>query len=259
MRQARGGVILSSLRVAEFESARDEAEKLIQESPRAPESLALYGDALWASGLFEQAEAKYQEALDHHARAGSRPARPGALARGARPARSGDGQGAGRPASGAPRPRDSPHRRLHLRADAQVRGSGRRVHQLRQPAAEQGHQLQGQLVARRDPVPALVRRARAVRGRARHRRQDLHGPVQAGERQGRRPGQGERRARAGLRGGHRVGAARSSRGRRRSASASCRSRRRSAPASATSGSAACSSRASTRWRSASSSCATSRA
>ena len=63
MRQARGGVIRSSLRVAEFERAREEAEKLIQESPRAPESLALYGDALWASGLFEQAEAKYQDAL----------------------------------------------------------------------------------------------------------------------------------------------------------------------------------------------------
>ena len=63
MRQARGGVIRSSLRVAGFERAREEAEKLIQESPRAPESLALYGDALWASGLFEQAEAKYQDAL----------------------------------------------------------------------------------------------------------------------------------------------------------------------------------------------------
>lgn len=63
MRQARVGVILSSLRVAEFESAREEAEKLIHASPRAPESLALYGDALWASGLFEKAEGKYQDAL----------------------------------------------------------------------------------------------------------------------------------------------------------------------------------------------------
>src|ERR1700746_1532517 len=63
LRQARGGVILSSLRGAEFEGARVEAKKLIHESPRAPESLALYGDALWASGLFEQAETKYKEAL----------------------------------------------------------------------------------------------------------------------------------------------------------------------------------------------------
>src|SRR3954468_8471209 len=63
MRQARGGVIQSALRVAEFESARLEAEQLIKESPRGPETLALYGDALWASGLFEQAEKKYEEAL----------------------------------------------------------------------------------------------------------------------------------------------------------------------------------------------------
>ena len=63
MRQARGGLIQSALRVAEFESAREEAEQLIKESPRAPETLALYGDALWASGLFEQAEAKYKDAL----------------------------------------------------------------------------------------------------------------------------------------------------------------------------------------------------
>jgi predicted aspartyl protease/Flp pilus assembly protein TadD len=63
MRPARGGVIMSALRVAEFESAREEAERLIRESPRASESLALYGDALWASGLFEQAEAKYEEAV----------------------------------------------------------------------------------------------------------------------------------------------------------------------------------------------------
>jgi Flp pilus assembly protein TadD/predicted aspartyl protease len=62
-RRARGGVIQSALRVAEFESARQEAEHLIKESPRSPESIALYGDALWASGLFEQAEEKYREAL----------------------------------------------------------------------------------------------------------------------------------------------------------------------------------------------------
>src|SRR5689334_12619714 len=63
MRRARGGLIQSALRVAEFESARVEAEQLFKESPRAPETMALYGDALWASGLFEQAETKYKEAL----------------------------------------------------------------------------------------------------------------------------------------------------------------------------------------------------
>jgi tetratricopeptide (TPR) repeat protein len=63
LRRARGGVIQSALRVADFESAREQAEELIRESPRAPESMALYADALWASGLFDLAEAKYKEAL----------------------------------------------------------------------------------------------------------------------------------------------------------------------------------------------------
>ncbi|MGB7220019.1 MAG: aspartyl protease family protein [Vicinamibacterales bacterium] len=63
IRQARTGVIISLLRVAEFELAREAAEKLIEANPRSPESLAVYGDALWASGLFEQAEVKYRDAL----------------------------------------------------------------------------------------------------------------------------------------------------------------------------------------------------
>jgi len=63
MRQARAGVISAALRVAQFEAAREEAEKLIQVSPRSPEALALYGDALWASGLFDLAESQYHEAL----------------------------------------------------------------------------------------------------------------------------------------------------------------------------------------------------
>jgi len=63
LHEARAGVIVSALRVAEFGQARDEAEQLIKESPRSPEALALYGDTLWASGLFDQAEGKYREAL----------------------------------------------------------------------------------------------------------------------------------------------------------------------------------------------------
>src|SRR5258706_12332584 len=61
VRQARGGVILSSLRVAEFESARAEAERLIRESPPAPESLALYGEALWALARLGPAATKHNE------------------------------------------------------------------------------------------------------------------------------------------------------------------------------------------------------
>jgi len=63
VRAPRIGVITSALRVAEFERAREEAEKLAAVDPRGPEALTLYGDALWASGLFEEAEAKYREAL----------------------------------------------------------------------------------------------------------------------------------------------------------------------------------------------------
>ncbi len=63
LRQARSGVIQSALRVAEFETARHEAEALVTSSPRDAEAVSLYGDSLWASGLFEQAEEKYKDAL----------------------------------------------------------------------------------------------------------------------------------------------------------------------------------------------------
>jgi predicted aspartyl protease/Flp pilus assembly protein TadD len=62
-RRARVGVIASALRVAEFELARQEAEKLHLQDPGGPEAIALYGDALWASGLFQEAEAQYKDAL----------------------------------------------------------------------------------------------------------------------------------------------------------------------------------------------------
>ena len=63
VRTARAGVIQSALRVAEFDLARREAETLVKASPRNPEALALYGDSLWSAGLFDQAEAKYRDAL----------------------------------------------------------------------------------------------------------------------------------------------------------------------------------------------------
>ncbi len=125
-------------------------------------------------GSFDQAETKYRDALTSAPEIAARPARVGPFARRARAARAGHDRGAARRPPRAARPRDSSHDRFDLRADAQVRGSGRRVHQLRQPAAEQGQQQQGQLVARRDPVPAVVRPARAVRDRSRRGRQGLH-------------------------------------------------------------------------------------
>ena len=62
-RRPRIGVIASALRVAEFELARDEAAKLVQADPSGPEAMTLYGDSLWAMGLFQEAEAKYKDAL----------------------------------------------------------------------------------------------------------------------------------------------------------------------------------------------------
>jgi predicted aspartyl protease/cytochrome c-type biogenesis protein CcmH/NrfG len=61
--QARAGVVQSALRVAEFGVARAEAEGLAKDAPRNPEALSLYGDALWASGLFQAAEDEYRDAL----------------------------------------------------------------------------------------------------------------------------------------------------------------------------------------------------
>ncbi len=63
VRRPRMGVISSALRVAEFDLAREEAEKLNKADPKSPDSMALYGDALWSSGLFPEAEALYHDAL----------------------------------------------------------------------------------------------------------------------------------------------------------------------------------------------------
>jgi len=62
-RRPRIGVITTALRVAEFDLARKEAETLYRSSPNNPEAMALYGDALWSAGLFQEAESKYTDAL----------------------------------------------------------------------------------------------------------------------------------------------------------------------------------------------------
>jgi len=63
VRRPRMGLIASALRVAEFGLAREEAEKLYKADPNGADSMTLYGDALWSSGLFMEAEAKYRDAL----------------------------------------------------------------------------------------------------------------------------------------------------------------------------------------------------
>ena len=63
VRRPRVGLISSALRVAEFDLAREEAQKLHDAEPRNPLSMTLYADALWSSGLFEEAEVLYRDAL----------------------------------------------------------------------------------------------------------------------------------------------------------------------------------------------------
>src|SRR4249920_719675 len=63
LRGARAGVVQAALRVAEFDTARNEGEALAKAAPRDADAISLYGDALWASGLFEEAELRYRDAL----------------------------------------------------------------------------------------------------------------------------------------------------------------------------------------------------
>ena len=63
VRAARSGVISAALRVAEFDLARTEAEKLVASAPLSPDVIALHADALWTSGLFQESEARYRDAL----------------------------------------------------------------------------------------------------------------------------------------------------------------------------------------------------
>jgi predicted aspartyl protease/Flp pilus assembly protein TadD len=62
-RAARAGIVQSALRIAEFAVAREAAEVLAESAPADPVAIALYGDALWAAGLFDEAEAQYRAAL----------------------------------------------------------------------------------------------------------------------------------------------------------------------------------------------------
>lgn len=57
---ARKGTVRTALKVAEFIRARREAEMLRALASDDPEALALHADALWSSGLFDEAEHEYR-------------------------------------------------------------------------------------------------------------------------------------------------------------------------------------------------------
>lgn len=60
---ARMGLVQSSLRIGDFRKTRAEAVLLRQERPTDAAALAIYGDAMWASGLFGEAQEAYERAL----------------------------------------------------------------------------------------------------------------------------------------------------------------------------------------------------
>ena len=60
---ARTGVVQSALRIGAFGTARDEGLRLRQDRPDDPVLLAIYGDAMWSSGLFEEAAEAYARAV----------------------------------------------------------------------------------------------------------------------------------------------------------------------------------------------------
>ena len=61
--RASSGLLKSLLHIAEFSRAQQEADFLYSLDPVDPEYRALYADALWAFGLFEEAEQVYQQVL----------------------------------------------------------------------------------------------------------------------------------------------------------------------------------------------------
>jgi Flp pilus assembly protein TadD len=61
--RARKGKVRTALRVAEFDMALREAERLTTDAPADADAQALHGDALWAAGLFDESDGFYQEAL----------------------------------------------------------------------------------------------------------------------------------------------------------------------------------------------------
>jgi clan AA aspartic protease (TIGR02281 family) len=61
--RARAGLTLSLLRTGDFAGARSEGARLAETPEASPASIALYGDTLWSSGLFDEAEHAYESSL----------------------------------------------------------------------------------------------------------------------------------------------------------------------------------------------------
>ena len=81
--RAGAGLVLTALRLGHFDAAYKDASTLRERYPKVADVAAVHGEALWAYGLFEDAEAAYDVALGvevrqpraHHGRARSLAAR----------------------------------------------------------------------------------------------------------------------------------------------------------------------------------------
>jgi Flp pilus assembly protein TadD/predicted aspartyl protease len=62
-REALMGGVKSALRLGDFSHAHADGQLLSRAAPKDAESIATFADALWAVGLFEDAEHKFQDAL----------------------------------------------------------------------------------------------------------------------------------------------------------------------------------------------------
>jgi Flp pilus assembly protein TadD/predicted aspartyl protease len=61
--RAREGKVRAALRIAEYDLAAKEAELLRASAPNDPQALSVYADSIWAAGLFDEADAVYNQAL----------------------------------------------------------------------------------------------------------------------------------------------------------------------------------------------------
>jgi Flp pilus assembly protein TadD/predicted aspartyl protease len=62
-REALTGAVKSALRLGDFSHAYADAQLLVHVAPRDAEAIANYADALWAVGLFEDSDEKFQQAI----------------------------------------------------------------------------------------------------------------------------------------------------------------------------------------------------
>ena len=63
LREALMGSVKTALRLGDFSHAHADAQLLVRSLPKSADAIAAYGDALWAVGLFEESEQKFQDAL----------------------------------------------------------------------------------------------------------------------------------------------------------------------------------------------------